>query len=295
MNNAKKILIITSSAGSGHLQAAKAIEQHILSNNPNAKIVQKDLFLSFGFKKISKFFFHFFNKIPKNGLVPLHEKMVNLVFLSDKLLWPKFLFQIFFFLLKNDFDKIVDTQRVGTSALIKAIRLYNKFKKKSLYLEKVIVDLPTKRATNYFKYIKSLSKNDKKSIILYSLEPLLDDETTDEMFWKKHCKISKDQVIYKKYFIRNAFKNFQNKKIDENPIFIKIKTSNELERDHLTKIINVQNIDCLYEENVFTFSIKKQYVLMTILLGSLPSIAATKNYFTNFVLHVKNKKIEKTI
>ncbi|MBN2479020.1 MAG: hypothetical protein JXA94_02205 [Parachlamydiales bacterium] len=292
MEKPKKVLIITTSGGAGHIQAAKAISQDLLLKDKNTIIIQKEIFLSWGFKRICKFGIHTYDKIQKVGSKNSKEKIVQMQSYADIFFWPKFVFHIYLFLKKHNFDRIIDTQPVGTSAVIKAIRLYNFKKNKNLILEKIIVDLPTKRTTHFFKNIKRLSKEDKKFLKIYSIEPLLEDEKNDEEFWQKNCGVSLDKVIYEKYFIRSAFKNFQNKIIDDSLIEIKVKTNNPKEENLLSKILPLTNSKILKKEDHFIFPIEKNDFCITILLGSQPALLATEKYFDNLVEYVK--KIEKS-
>ena len=90
-------------------------------------------------------------------------------------------------MLKEGVDQIVDTQPVGTFAIIKAIKLARKITGKPLKLEKIVTELPTDNVIHFFKPIKLLSSTDRSLIKLITTLPLLKENQTAEGFWKKNC------------------------------------------------------------------------------------------------------------
>ena len=55
-----------------------------------------------------------------------------------------------------------------------------------------------------------MGKSGKKYIKIFSIEPLLEQEKTNEEYWQKACGIPESQVTYEKYIVRESFKKFQN-------------------------------------------------------------------------------------
>jgi hypothetical protein len=287
-----KILIITTSGGSGHLQTAKAMQEKLKEEDPDIEIIQKELFLDLGIKNICKIGINSYNRIQKRGSVHSKEIMVNLLTLADRIFWPIFFIHLVIYLLKNDFDRIIDTQPVGTASVIKAIRVYNKIKKKNLILEKIVVDLPTKRTTNFFKNIKKLSNKDRKFLRLISVRPLLEDEKTDEEFWLKHTNMPLDKIVYEEYIVRKAFKNLQNKTLYEPTTEIKVKIMHAKQKKIVLKILKKTKTNFILKNDIFTFFIAKEDKLVTLLLGSQPAIVSTINYVKSFVNMMKTSFVK---
>src|SRR5205823_5788938 len=98
----------------------------------------------------------------RTGNMMLLEVCVSGQRFADKLIWVPVFCSALSTLLREEVDCIVDTQLLGTSAILKAIRLIHRLKGKTIILEKVITDLPTESANHFFHPIKKLSEKDKK-------------------------------------------------------------------------------------------------------------------------------------
>lgn len=282
----KKILIITTSGGSGHLQAAEAIKQDILEKDPNTEIFLKELFLDFGFKYFGRLGIYVFNKSQKKGSVFCREFLVKMLFIADIVFYPKILITFFNFLYKHDFDEIIDTQPVGNSSLIQAIKIYNKIKKRNLFLQKVIIDMPTKRSKHFFKSIKKLSDNNKKLIQIISFDPLLEDEKNETDFWQNNTGMPLESVKYTKYFVRKSFEKIKNENVKKDAFQIEINFNNFT--DISKKILDLSSSKYLKFNDKAYFIINKNDKLITILLGSQPAISATVNYVKEMIEIMKN-------
>lgn len=283
----KKALILTISGGSGLIQAAKAFEQKLLAEDPNYEVIQKEILLDWGYKAIGKFGINYYDKIQRVGSVFAKDMSIKFIFLTDYFFWPKFFFSFLSFLLKHNVDRVIDTQPVGVSALIKALRVYNKIRKKNLVLEKVIVDLPTKRSTHYFNNIRGLSKRDKKVLKILSLKPLLEDVGTEEEFWKKYVGVDMSKVTYADFFVRSAFREYQHKEIDDLPVEVTIQSDNQKETDLISSGLSFSGNEYRLGKNKFFFSFEKDAKVITVLLGSQPAVTSTKNYVKKVIRLLK--------
>jgi len=65
----KKILLITLSAGGGHLQAARAKAVKALQDDPQTIVVQKDMLIDWIGKRLGKFIVFLWNSSQKKGHV----------------------------------------------------------------------------------------------------------------------------------------------------------------------------------------------------------------------------------
>jgi hypothetical protein len=193
-------------------------------------------------------------------------------------------------LFEKNIDRVFDSQPLGNSAILKAIRIYNKKRNKHLILEKIVVDLPTPKSSHFFQSIKRLSKENRKLIRLITIEPLLDKHKSDEAFWQFYCKIPLSQVSYEKYVIRQKFREkMEEEKVSKTEnLFIRYKTAKEA--SVIRKILKIGKVSFSNRKDRFVFSIPKEAVVLTILLGSHPSLKGTFGYIKNLSTSIKTCK-----
>src|SRR5579872_1651268 len=156
MQKPKKILIFTSSGGGGLLQTANAKEQEVREKDPSAIVIQQDILKQWFGKVFARFSAGLWNRAQRSGDV-LTLKIIQhfLHPLFDCVFWPFCFVGALVTFFREDADRIIDTQPMGTMAILQALRVFNKKKKKNLFVEKVLVDLPTTKATHFFRSIKS--------------------------------------------------------------------------------------------------------------------------------------------
>jgi hypothetical protein len=200
----------------------------------------------------------------------------------DYLCWPNFFIRSLIILFKENIDQVIDTQPMGTSAILKAIRIYNWRKHKRLKLEKVLVDLPTKKATHFFRPIKRLGKADRAFFKLITISPLLEEGQTAQDFWWKNCRLSESDVCYEDVYVRQSFRKFKNKQksTEAFPLFVRYKTKDELSL--LKKSCDRSLINTEVKGDEVHFVIPPQAYVLTVLLGSQPASEATFNYVKKF-------------
>lgn len=289
--NLKKVLIITSSGGGGLKQVAKAVHQEVLEKNPKAEIKTVDLLLEMmtGFKWAP----NFYNWTQRSGNVLLLVIFVKMQSMADIVFWPQVFFGTLRLLLKNNFDIVYDTQVVGISAIIKAVRLYNFIKKKNVYVHRVVVDMPTKKCTHFFANVKRLSKKDRSYLSLITTEPLLENGETEDQFWKKNCGFLKNEVVYDDFPIRKSFKKYFNKEKCLTDFEISINAKSEGERSFVKKTLLLSHVHFNEKNKDFYFNISPIDKLAVVLLGSQPANKSTCNYvkyFTEIAKTIKNNE-----
>jgi len=285
-NDQQTILILTASGGGGLLQAAMAKKQKILAANPNANVVTIDVMLQW-LGLLGKFGAGWWNLAQKKGDVGSQVLIGKLQRIGDRVLWPVIFFRMLYFLSKNNVIRVLDTQPLGTSAIIKAIRIINRLRNKAVYLEKILVDLPTKANTHFFHGIKRLKQADKNALRVVSIEPLLEDEADANSFWQKHCGISEAEVIYEGYYIRRGFIPYIGKKRNLEAHEIVIRTEDDRE-DHYVGKVCAKGPIVFYKEDIgYRFIVKPEDKLFVVLLGSQPCFEATTNYVKNFIHLIK--------
>lgn len=279
----KKILIITSSAGGGLLQAANAQEQDALAKDPNIRTIQCDVLKDWVWGWLGRFSIETWNTAQKKGDVFSQKFFVSFHRLFDYIIWPNSFFHTLSILFREDIDRVIDTQPSSTSAIMKAIRIFNWMRSKKVVLEKLIVDLPTRKATHFFRPIKALSKKDKKNLKLRTIAPLLAEGQTAEEFWQHFCGLSESEIYYEDVNVRLPFKSLKGKSRPQHHISISFNTKNESEINLMKLSYERGDICASVESDQITFDIPSSARVITILLGSQPARAATLNYVKNFV------------
>lgn len=284
----ENVLIITSAGGGGLLQTANAKEQEVRNQNPDAKIIKKDLLLEWVKRPFGAWSVKKWDKAQREG----NYKSLAFLFksqpISEIVFWPQIFFKVLRVLFKEDIDRVIDTHPVGTSATIKAIRYYNKRRKKNIVLEKVVVDLPTPSTTHFFRPVKRLKPKDKKHLRLITIDPLLSPKETETEFWEKNCALSKDQIVYQYYPIRQVFKKYQNLPIENNPIAISFQAHSFEERSMTEQALSRSFMISKEKEDGWSLTIDPKDSLFTILLGSQPAMDATLQYIKKITELARN-------
>lgn len=283
----KKLLLITSSGGGGLLQTANAKEQEALKNHPGLEIVRRDLLKDWIWKPIGEYFINFWNKAQKKGDVSAQTFCIYSQFLADIFLHPIIFSYTLYTLFREDIDHVMDTQPLGTSAILKAIRVYNRTRGKNLRLEKIIVDLPTKRATHFFRPIKNLSSRNRRVVQLTSIPPLLEEGETAEEFWQSTCRLSAKEIKLEEVYVRQGFREFKGKKRSSEPMHVLIHYKNKEELFLLEKTFRKGAIEASIKEHHVEFVLKPTDRVMTVLLGSQPAGEATLNYVKSVIALAK--------
>lgn len=289
-----KLLIITSSGGGGLIQAAVAKEQEALAQDPTLLVVKRDVLRDWVGKLFGKLCISFWNGAQRTGRIWMQVFGLRMQWLFDIVSWPSVFLHTLTTLYKEDVDRVIDTQIMCTSAILKAIRVFNQHKNKRVCLEKVVVDLPTKKATHYFRAIKSLSKKDKKILKLTTIAPLLDDGQTAEQFWQENCGLSESEINYEEVNVRQSFRKFMGKPRAGEPIHLKIRFKNEEELQLIRKALSKGSIIYQASGDEVSFTISPEDRVFTILLGSQPANEATLNYVKKFIQIAKESDTAKT-
>lgn len=283
----KKLLLITSSGGGGLIQTANAKEQEILAKDPHVVIVRKDVLKDWVWKPFGQFCINFWNRAQTKGNIPAQMICVYGQFLVDYFLHPIIFYKALSTAFQEDIDHIIDTQPMGTSAIIKALRIFNRKREKNVRLEKVLVDLPTKKATHFFRPIRKLSKKNRKMLLLTTIPPLLEDGETAEEFWQKTCRLSEKEINCEDVYVRQAFRKFKGKGKATEKMHIKVQFKSDAEAKLMRKTFEKGPIQAKVLEHEVDFSIEPEDRMITILLGSQPAGDATFNYVKRLIEAVK--------
>jgi len=280
----KKLLLVTSSGGGGHIQAAKAKAVKALSDDPETEILQKDILIDWVGRRFGKCFVYMWNVSQKKGNLRMLSFLSKNIPIADVLFWIRIFSKTLTTIIREDVDQIIDTQPVGTSAIIKAIKVARRFTGKSLTLEKVITELPTEKVLHFFKPIKGLSQADRSFLRLVSTTPLLRPDQTPDAFWLKNCGLNEAEVRYEDFPLRAAFETFR-KKLDAptERMKIEIKVKNYIEKFLIADTIKKGNLYAEIYRDKIAIVIEPDDKVSTILLGSQPTEEATIKYVKSFI------------
>jgi hypothetical protein len=274
----QKVLIITSSGGGGLLQAAKAKEQEILAQDPDAIILWRDVMKDWIWERFGRFTVNLWNGAQLKGSVRAQSFFGMVAPIADYLFWISIFFYSLRTIFQEEVDRVIDTQVLGTSAVLKVLRLFHRYRQKKVVLEKVLVDLPTKKATHFFKPIRKLCAKDRAFFRLITIPPLLEKGETNQEFWKHHCNLSESHLQYEDYYVRRSFAAYRNLPRGKDPFPIKTRFQTAEELELIRKCVSRSGVTYEIEENEIRFCIDSRAFVFTILLGSQPANSATLRY-----------------
>jgi hypothetical protein len=281
---ARKCLLLTNTGGNGHVQAAKSVSSSYEKEYPRGTLFLKDTFEDFLGKPIGRFFANCWNSSQKTGNLTLLEFWSNGLRISIWITWLPIFFGVLRLLIKEKIDLVIDTQPMGTSAILKAIRFYNFWYRKNLLLEKVLTDLPTEHTSLYFPFIRRLSKKDKKLLHIKTTEPLLSRGETPSSFWQKTCGISLAQVEYSPLPIRKSFLKFPcDSAKEKNPLPLTVKFSNKMELDLLYQTGSFGNLPLNKSALSLSFTIEPLDKVALVMMGAHPHQEPILQYIQSFI------------
>lgn len=284
----EKILILTSSGGGGHLQAARA-KYLELTKLSNVSIIQKDVFLDFLGTFMGSSFAGTWNFCQAHGKITslyLFSMCIHYVDMAiSPLLMVKFLYQI----IKNDIDRVIDTQPQGTKVFLKAVRLISKIRKKVIQYEKVLTDLPTSKCNHYFKPFRKLRGKDREFLNVITTKPLLSSGESEKQFWKKNTGLSLENIKYCDFPLRPAFQHGHKK----DHLSLTFNTYSP-EHTHLVcKSLSFGNASYKRAKNKIIWKFKQEK-LSLITLGSFPQKSVLIKYMLEYIkqknLHSRDRK-----
>jgi len=265
------------------IQAANAKEQEARAADPAIEVVRIDLLKDWMGSIFGKFCSEMWNGAQMKGNILILRFVISAQYIFDYICWPYVFLRALRTLFQEDVDQVIDTQPLGTSAIVKALRIYNRKKNKQIRLQKILVDLPTKAATHFFRPIKTLTKKDRPFLQLTTIAPLLEEGQTAEDFWQTNCRLSEKEIHYEDVYVRQAFRKYQNQKREQKefPLFLRWKHEEELRL--MKKSFEKGSLKGSVRGGEVHFSIGSGDRLITVLLGSQPASESTFNYVKKFI------------
>jgi hypothetical protein len=278
------ILMITLSAGGGHIQATRAKFKQIEEKDPKARFLICDLFIDTFGVRLGKFFLWTWNSAQERGNVGWQEWFRVTGFpIAQKIFSIPIFFRILYLLLTNPIKKIIDTQPMGTSAIIKAIRVVSFFSKRKIEFDKIITELPSDQVGLFFKPIKHLSKKEKPMVkVCCSFGTLLEKEEQNS-FWEKQCGLLASDIKYDDPPLRPYFLKLRDKVKVLEDLSIKIFTHSKEEIQLIEDAAIKGSLKLDNQDPYLKLTIKAQDSVSIIMLGSRPHEKATLRYVRNFI------------
>lgn len=285
----KKILILTLTAGGGHIQAAKAKRLETRATYKDASIFEEDILFDWVFKYFGLFAKHLWGDAQAQGNTFLLIMLSFGLRIADYMLWVPFFFSALNTCLKHDVDKIIDTQPLATSAVIKALRIIKWWKGKEIVYEKVITDLPTKEAAHFFSGIKWLRSKDWPFIKVLTTKPILGKNETEQEFWKTQCNLPMSSIVYAPFPLRPAF--FEYKKETYTSTFVLDIPIQSPEDLHLTyKTLSYGSVEAKRSKHLISIPIHPDDRVALMMLGANPTPKTIMTYTAHFIRSLKERK-----
>ncbi|MFZ4772364.1 MAG: hypothetical protein ACOYK9_00025 [Chlamydiia bacterium] len=281
------VLLITSSGGSGHLIAAKAIKDQLESGENPKIVLEQDVSKDWLGSFFGQLFISIWNTSQINGWIFMQEFLSFIHPLTYIFFTPSIFFHCFRLLMNYDFERVIDDQVLGTKAITNAVRLYNWLKKKDLKVEKVLTDLPTDYTLHFFSEIKTLNRFERTSIEIYAQPPLLYGELP-EIFWKRKTGLPIEQIHIVEPPLRAAFSS---PPIDNNlPLELDLCIDSEAAKQRLIKASQIHMQPPLFIDEKARLLIQPEDLVFTVMLGSHPSKGALFDYIEGFFRLVSQKE-----
>ncbi|MEM8629291.1 MAG: hypothetical protein AAGF04_04405 [Chlamydiota bacterium] len=212
LNNISTVVIITSSAGGGHITGAEAVRKQMQREcleGESFKFVMVDLLEDWLPGFMGKYFARRWNLAQIRGNVASLHWMANRQRFIDALLFLSVYYSCSRMLRTLRPDRFVDTQPLATGAIMRAICRYNatfrRHREKELCLEKVMTDPPTQGATHFLSRIRRLTDSQRSLVRVMSIRPLLKNGESNADFWKKRAGLDESQVKIVDHFAREEF------------------------------------------------------------------------------------------
>jgi hypothetical protein len=258
-------LIITTICGGGHLQTAKAMKGLIEANQPEARVIEIDIFNDWFGKYLGAFFTQCWNQPLRKGqnLILLAYAYLGIP-LADPILFLPIFIQSFLTFYRLPVTRIIDTQPVGNCATTLAVYLTNKLKKKQLKIEKILTEIPTALAFHFYHPLKLLPTALRNLIEFQVASPL--PEQAD--FFFKHAKLNSWQIKTIQPPLRHAF--FEKEALSDPHLTLHF--SSEREKEEVLRIGQLHSLITCEQPLSCQIHLDAKIHLTTIMLGSQPQI-----------------------
>ena len=259
-------------------------KKKILADNPETTILQVDIFNDWMGKFFGSFFTQCWNTPLRKGhhFISLFTSYFGIP-IADPIFFIPIFIQAFLAFQRYPITEVIDTQPMGTSAICLAMKLSNRLKKQKLVLNKILTEIPTRRAIHFFHPLKLMPKLLRKLIQLHIVEPF----PQEQNFFKRQTGLEKDQIQLIDPPLREAF--FDQMLLDSPKRKIAISFQSDVEKLSVVKIGKLENYIEEQNEKSLTLNCQNKSKIITIMLGSQPHTKVFEKYLDGFINSCKKK------
>jgi hypothetical protein len=290
----QRILFLYSSGGAGLIQVSNAKQQEVLSSLPDVVIKRYDLFEEGLGWPIGPLGVKWWNEAQKKGDIKRLERLIRNQPNCDRLFWPFVFVRMVKLLFQFRPDRVINTSPICITSAIRAIRFYNWATKRSVYLELVLVDLPTDRCTHFFDPLKRISPKDQTCLKVISPPPFVKEGETESSFWEKHTSLPLSAIEVVPYTVREPFLHFAAGAKLPTPFRFKAAFQSDEEVELLKKALSLAPIRYAIGNREVEFTLDPGERVITLLLGSQPSERGTVNYVRRLIETAREGGIQAT-
>lgn len=287
------VLIISNNCGGGHEQACNYVERKMDQECPmlNSHRIE---FLEFTFGSIiaSRVSENWSKTQKKEDVLSLNQYLdiqwMDTVFLSA---WV--FIKYFFYFLGHSIDVVIDTQPVSLQAIIRAARVASFVRsffgssKPPIQVKLIMTELPNAKTKNFFYPVSWLTDNDKKNFELITSRPLVKNGQTEAEFWKEHCNLSLEHVVYSELPIRPAFHEYADREDETSELSALFST--EEEREMMAECYGEGFGELPSDNGRVVFPLQPNDQVCSIMLGSQACTEATKQYVKKSIFLAKER------
>lgn len=288
-SHSPKVLIVTASAGGGHIQAAHAKIMQLKTMYSSPTIITRDLVIDWVGKGIGTGFRNLWNYAQRTGNVFIQRFIYFLAPYCDILLSPKFFFKTLYLILKHDLDYVIDTQPSGLGAMLRATYWASLIKGKHIFLEKMIIELPTSKITLYYRPLRRLPKKYLKHLHIQTAQPLLKIHKTAEEFWNYYAHLPESLFDTSAAPIRPSFL-LDYSRIHKNDLDLVLDLHDEEEFDLIARGLTHCHAQFTVEKHAVKITLPPSAHITTLMLGTYPSTNGVKKYVAQFIEHLAKKE-----
>jgi len=283
-----KVLIVTASAGGGHIQAAHAKSMHLQRFYDSPMILTQDLVIDWIGKRVGKGACNLWNYAQRRGNVFLQRCIYTLAPYCDIFLGPKFFLKTLYLILKHDLDYVVDTQPSGLNAMLKATYWASIIKGRHIFLEKMIIELPTSKISLYYRPLRKIRKKYLKHLHIQTAFPLLEKHNTPEEFWEHYTRLPASMFDTSAAPIRPTFlQDYSHVHKDDLELTLMLHDNEEF--DLITKGLTHCCAHFTAKKKTLNLTLPPAAHVTTLMLGTYPSTSGVKKYVAQFIEHLSQK------
>lgn len=295
-----RVLILSSSGGSGHEQGAQGIQQQLLGEGFPQEYIRKidvmnsrcTIFPCFG-----RWSSGLWDHAQKTGNTTRQIILVRGQWLFDRICYFSTYFYVLSLLrdLKHRPNRIVLTSPLFLSAISSAVKTVNKTSKIPILIDLYMTEPPTDKALHFFNPIRGLNQSQRNLLTLHVQKPSDNDlylAGGEEKYWKEKTGLFPSQIVHdspiKLLYQRSEVLPLPGQdcelSLKAHPEFEKEgKFFEELASDGLARSYDPSTGECI-------FSIQKKDKLCLIMLGGVPTKKAILDYVDQILEAAKDGK-----